>query len=193
MRTSLRVIGNFLLGVLAIVGVLSAGTWAATAAGWIQPVIVMSGSMEPGIMTGDLLIDRPVATDDVEVGDVITVPSELTGSLVTHRVVEIDHAENGGATIRLQGDANDREDVAPYEVGAEVIAPSVQISGGGAWLMMLRQPGVIIGLLVAAAASIGLTMLPPQRPATAADDKDDADTDRNPDADPDRELTGATR
>lgn len=176
MRRMLRAVGNVLLGLLMLVGVLSACVWGATAAGWIQPVVVVSGSMTPDIAVGDLLIDRPVDTDDVEVGDVLTIRSELTGEYVTHRVVDIEHDADGGATVYMQGDANPREDVEPYEVGDEVLSPVAQIPGVGHWLAALQQPGVVIGLLVAVAAGVGLALLGPEPPrGPEVDAPEDAD------------------
>ncbi|GII98885.1 signal peptidase [Sediminihabitans luteus] len=163
MRRALRVVGNVTLWVVAVLGVLSGVVWAATAAGWIQPLVVISGSMEPTISTGDLLIDRPTDTDGVEVGDVVSLPSDLTGEIVTHRVVEIDHHDDGGAEIRMQGDANPAEDIAPYEVGDEVLHPVWQIDGAGYWVVRIQQPSVAIPLLVTVLALVGLSLIGPAR------------------------------
>ena len=100
----IRLLGNVALWLGAILGIIAGGVWFAGQMGWLQPLIVISGSMEPGIHTGDLLIDRNVATVDLEVGDVVSLQSEMTGKLVTHRVVDVTPAGEGWE-ITMKGDA----------------------------------------------------------------------------------------
>lgn len=71
--------------------------------GW-GPKQVMSGSMEPTIMTGEWTFNEPANIEDVAVGDVI---SYYNGQVdVTHRLI----ADNGDGTFIAQGDANDTPD-----------------------------------------------------------------------------------
>jgi len=65
-------------------------------------VIVVSGSMEPAIGVGDLLIIK--GAEAYHSGDVVTYLSE-SGSLITHRVQEV--SNNGYIT---HGDANNISD-----------------------------------------------------------------------------------
>ncbi len=81
--------------------------WAAVPrlAGWI-PTTVASGSMEPRILTGDVVVSMPIDGGDVGSGQVVLVDDPATaGSLLLHRIVE---REPGG--LRLQGDANRQPD-----------------------------------------------------------------------------------
>jgi len=103
------------LWTLAVMGVGCGVVWGATAIAVIQPLVVISGSMEPEIMTGDLLIATKVPADSLEVGDVVSLPSALTDSLVTHRITAIEAAD-GARTITMKGDANTAPDPAPYVV-----------------------------------------------------------------------------
>jgi signal peptidase len=50
-----------------------------------RPLVVLSGSMEPTLPTGDVVVVKRVAPPEVEVGDVVTYRN-LDGDLVTHRV-----------------------------------------------------------------------------------------------------------
>lgn len=53
---------------------------------------VVTGSMEPSLHTGDYIYVKKVPADELEVGDVITFRSEesdVSGKLVTHRIIEI--------------------------------------------------------------------------------------------------------
>ena len=67
----IRFLGNVALWLGAVLGVVAGGVWVAGQFGVLRPLIVISGSMEPGIGTGDLLIARNLSTADVEVGDVV--------------------------------------------------------------------------------------------------------------------------
>lgn len=70
--------------------------------------IVRSGSMEPAISTGSLVLIQPSTT--YEVGDVITFGEDTRTSIpTTHRVVSLRN-ENGTAYYSTKGDANEDGD-----------------------------------------------------------------------------------
>ncbi|MEA2449817.1 MAG: signal peptidase [Thermoleophilaceae bacterium] len=66
---------------------------------------VLSGSMEPVLDVGDVVVAKPVVATDLRVGDVITFPDEERRELVTHRVRSI-HLAGSRAAIETRGDAN---------------------------------------------------------------------------------------
>lgn len=101
---ALRRLALGVLWLLAAVGIACGLIWGATAAGLIKPLIVISGSMEPHIMTGDLLVDRPVSTGTLRPGDVVSLPNALTHDLVTHRIQTVSADGNGTYTITLKGE-----------------------------------------------------------------------------------------
>jgi signal peptidase len=72
------------------------------------PLTVLTGSMQPTFNPGDLVIVRPTATQDLNLGDVVTFqPISGDPTLVTHRIIEIQYDANGQATHFItQGDAN---------------------------------------------------------------------------------------
>ena len=73
---------------------------------------VVSGSMEPEIPVGALIISQKTEIEDIEVGDIISfrsLESYMQGSIVTHRVVEI-HKKDGELALVTQGDANNSMD-----------------------------------------------------------------------------------
>ncbi|WP_225224819.1 signal peptidase I [Cellulomonas sp. JH27-2] len=160
---ALRFVGNAVLTLLAVVGVLSVLVWGASQLEYIKPLVVISGSMEPGIMTGDLLVDVKTPTGELEVGDVASIYNPLTQNLVSHRIVGIEKVGDERWEIRLKGDANDGEDAAPYEVGAEVWTPKVQIAGGGTFVTKLTQRSVVVPLGITLLCLVGLTLLPSSR------------------------------
>lgn len=69
---------------------------------------VISGSMEPEVPAGSLVITAPESlAGKAQVGDVISYVADKNLTVVTHRVVAHDHA-NG--TYTTQGDANETSD-----------------------------------------------------------------------------------
>jgi len=171
----LRRLADITLWLLAAVGLACALIWGATALGLIKPLIVISGSMEPQIMTGDLLIDVPVDTADLSVGDVVSLPSDLTHNLVTHRIEKIVALADGTFQISLKGDNNAASDALDYYVGDQVWQPAVQLSGWGTAVQRLTTPAVALPLVVGLVALLGIALLlpaPARRPAasTAAPD-----------------------
>jgi signal peptidase len=72
--------------------------------GGVKTFIVQSGSMEPSIKTGSVIIIKPAT--EYKVGDIITFgPYSKTKPPTTHRIVEIK-----GNIYSTKGDANDMAD-----------------------------------------------------------------------------------
>lgn len=73
--------------------------------GW-RALTVMSGSMEPAVATGDVVVSRPMPAAEALAGQVITFSyPEGEGKLLTHRVKTVS-VRNGTARFVTQGDAN---------------------------------------------------------------------------------------
>ncbi|WP_255150867.1 signal peptidase I [Halorarius halobius] len=86
---------------------------------------VMSGSMEPAISPGDVVLVREVPPRRIERGDVITYEFTDGGGAVqrrTHRVVDV-VAREDGRYFRTKGDANDAPD--PQLVPADAVVGRV--------------------------------------------------------------------
>lgn len=69
--------------------------------------IIISGSMEPYLKVGDMIIVKEIDSDEIKKGDVISFWEGE--SLVTHRVEEI-LEENGEKHFKTKGDNNNKED-----------------------------------------------------------------------------------
>lgn len=82
-----------------------------------KPMVVMSGSMEPALSTGDIAVVRPVDVTKLKLGDVITY--EEGGRLITHRIMAVTIGPDGSSYV-LQGDANTAADRVPVEPDAIV-------------------------------------------------------------------------
>lgn len=167
----LRATGSIALWIAAIFGVLCGLIWGATQLGVIKPLVVISGSMEPGIMTGDLVVDRPHATSNASVGEVASIHSTVTGKLVTHRIVSIERTGDEQWSIQMKGDANDAVDSEVYVVGTKLWQPVMQVAGVGPIIAKASQRSFTIPLAVTLAALIALTFLP------LSDDEDSLDED----------------
>lgn len=70
---------------------------------------VVTGSMEPTIPVGALLVTKQADIQQIQLNDIVcfrTQEAEIWGKVVTHRVVELLNLENGEILLRTQGDAN---------------------------------------------------------------------------------------
>jgi signal peptidase len=157
----LRIAGDTLLWVLALLGVLSGALWAANAAGWVQPLVVVSGSMEPEIEKGDLLLATPIDADRLAVGQVVSLHSDVTGKLVTHRVISV-VPDGSRFVVELEGDANRTPDPEPYLVprDATVWHPVLIVPAVGDLATAIARPAVAIPLAVAVLALIAASLVP---------------------------------
>ena len=122
-----RVLNATVTGAVLLV-VLAAGAFAIVprVLGW-QGAIVLSGSMEPALMTGGLAYIDPIGPDnelgDIRAGDIITFSTiNDPANRVSHRVVEVLEDE-GGTRFVTKGDAN--ESVDTDEVTADRVVGTV--------------------------------------------------------------------
>jgi signal peptidase len=91
--------------------------------GGAEPYVIETGSMRPGMPPGTLVVVRPVATDRLTVGSVITYQLRSgEPQVVTHRIVAQGIDTTGGLRFRTQGDANNTVDAAwvrPVQIKGE--------------------------------------------------------------------------
>lgn len=74
-----------------------------------KPYIVLSGSMEPNLQVGDMIISKKVKDEQINVGDIITFEDE-GGATVTHRVVDV-IIKDGKKLYQTKGDNNNTKDI----------------------------------------------------------------------------------
>ena len=108
-----------------------------------ETFIVRSGSMEPSIGTGALVVVQPVDPRQIVVGDVITYRRpEDPDTTITHRVVDVRPATSGATApvFRTRGDANSAVD--PWEVQLQGVAwrVSYSVPGAGFLFAFTQQP-----------------------------------------------------
>lgn len=96
--------------------------------------IVLTGSMEPAIKAGDLLVIKE--KKEYKTGDIITY--KWGDSYVTHRIMEIN-----GEEIIAKGDSNNKEDD-PIPVSYVEGKVVLRVKGVGKFILFLKTP---IGIL----------------------------------------------
>lgn len=74
---------------------------------------VSSGSMEPELKIGDVILTGACDGKDVKTGDIVTylgTSGSMSGKMVTHRVVKAPYTEQGNSYVVTKGDSNPYED-----------------------------------------------------------------------------------
>ena len=180
-----NVITTVLVALVVLVAVLLVGVRVAG----VQPLYVMSGSMEPAFHVGSLIFVQKIDPAMIEVGDPITYTINEAGDYSTHRVVAVEVRETGtrfvedenGQTVldesgapmieeypleetayyfQTKGDANNAPDGTPVYYKNVVGVPRVTIPYLGYLAHWLQTPrGRIMGITIAAVIVI-LTFLP---------------------------------
>lgn len=92
---------------------------------------VITGSMEPSISVGELIMTDNVGIDEIAVEDVVCFKSkspEMFGAIITHRVMDIRTADDGSTLLVTKGDANLSAD-ANYVTEDNLIGKMVWSSG----------------------------------------------------------------
>ena len=110
--------------------------------------IVSSGSMEPYLKVGDIiLVDKVDSAQEIKVDDIITF-TQGDGKDITHRVIEIKDV-NDNRSFVTKGDNNN--DIDPNEVKFENIRGkySSKISGIGKFILSVKTSfGAIIFVII---------------------------------------------
>ena len=119
-----------------------------------HPVMtVISGSMSPGIRTGDLIVDDQVTTAQAshfQVGQVISFRA-APGSkqLITHRIVAV-RVSGGAVSYITKGDANNSADSTPRPASDVIGLYRFAVPRGGYALVAMHTPKVLGMLLTSA-------------------------------------------
>ena len=135
--------------VLIVIGLV--GTQAPILDGY-QLRIVQSGSMEPELRTGSLILVE--SREQYGVGDVVTFGEERRGQVpITHRIVD-DRLVEGDLRFVTKGDANENEDAALLDPGDILGAVRFHIPYLGFVIDFARTPLGFIGMVAIPAALV---------------------------------------
>jgi signal peptidase len=86
-----------------------------------HPHTDLSGSMEPTISPGDVVMDEQISPTEAEVGDIVTFRDpEEESKLLTHRVVGIRRLNDGRFAFVTQGDANNTQEHWRVPAGGQI-------------------------------------------------------------------------
>lgn len=110
---------NFGLAFIILLMMAAVLTFLAPHFGW-RVDAVFSGSMEPELKVGGVVVNHSVPVEEIKVGDVITFYSPLNGKLTSHRVIAV---ENSPLYFQTKGDAN--EDADPFILPAQNVVGKV--------------------------------------------------------------------
>lgn len=116
-----------------------------------QMYFIRTGSMEPYLEPGDIIISKKYNGGELSCGDVITYHGEVGSSeeLITHRVIEVN-----GESVITQGDANNASDapITKNEIEAVMVHKTVVIdkiygvisTTWGFWLLIFTPIALLI-------------------------------------------------
>jgi len=147
----LRIVGAA-VGRATVLFVIFMAAWAALPAVWGWPsTTVMSGSMEPAIAIGDVVVAKPVDANALTQGRVILVDDpDHPGRLRLHRIASLEP----DGSLRLKGDANAATDSsavwpsAVHGVGY-ILVPKIGLPivwiRTGEWVKLAAATGVLAG------------------------------------------------
>lgn len=153
---------------LVLLAALTTFTLVPALMGW-QPDVILSGSMAPSIMPGDVVVSSPIKRTDVFPGRVLLMENPVRpGELLVHRVVGI----NDDSSIITRGDANQTADSTPVPLSAVRGAPRLRVPMIGLpalWVhdrQWLRLGGAVGGIMLAVWGAMGARHRedPPEQP-----------------------------
>lgn len=107
-RTVLTLVGKGLAWLVILASLLAlCGGVVAPRVGGATAYTVLSGSMEPDLPQGTLVVIKPASMSDIGIGDVITYQIESGApEVTTHRVVAVGEHPEFGRILQTKGDAN---------------------------------------------------------------------------------------
>lgn len=162
-----RGLGELALTLGALLGLAITALTVLAAQTGLRPLVVRSGSMEPTIATGSMVLVERIPADQIRVGDIVAV-ERPDHTRVTHRVVAL---ERRGETVELtmKGDANEDPDAVPVPVHhADRLVRQVPHIGRFAGWLATAQGGFAIGCAVTAVALTVLRRRPRRERAVVA-------------------------
>lgn len=125
---------------------------------------VVTGSMEPTVARGALLMSQKTPIEEIAVGDIVCYRSregDTKDWIITHRVVAIRRDESGALSLETRGDANSVSDLQPVRSGdliGKVVWYTTQgdglsnflsfLTSGVGFLALIAVPGFLIASLL---------------------------------------------
>ncbi|MBR6531124.1 MAG: signal peptidase I [Clostridia bacterium] len=144
----------FIFGLVVFVSVLNASAGKVPSVFGFSVLQVSTGSMEPELMTGSVVVVKETDVNSLKVGDVISFYStdkDINGQVNTHRIDKIEYSVGTSRSpiFTTKGDANDdvdREKVHSMNVIGKVVYDLGTVSGSV--ISVFRNPNVIFFVIV---------------------------------------------
>lgn len=145
------VLGEIALTIGALLGLAVMGITVAGAHTGIRTLVVRSGSMEPTIPTGSMVLVERIDATEIKVGDIVAV-GRPDHTRVTHRVLAL-VPKGETVELTLKGDANEDPDPVAVTVrqADRLVWQAPVIGRTVAWLAT-AQGGFVMGCIAAAVA-----------------------------------------
>ena len=124
MKKALKIISNILTAIIVVIALFLIIT-IFPITGNYKVFVVQSGSMQPAIKTGSVVVVKPVA--EYKIGDIITFGKiSKTQTPTTHRIYDIKQGDGGKKNNKFitKGDANnapDRKEIFQGEIIGKVL------------------------------------------------------------------------
>ncbi len=120
---------------------------------------VMSGSMEPVIHTGDVVVNQTISPRTAKPGDIVTFPApDGSGRLVTHRLRSV-RLQGDRISAETKGDANNTVERWSVPAGGRIGRVVYRVPKLGYALASVRSPkGRLLLLVVAVLALAALAL-----------------------------------
>jgi signal peptidase len=132
--------------VVVLLMMTAAFTFLAPHFGW-RVDVVLSGSMEPNIHTGAVVITWPAPVTSIVPGDIITFYAPGTDKMTTHRVTAV--SPGSSPSFITKGDANKVADTVPVAASSVVGRVCLNVPYIGYLTRFIRTPlGLLISLCV---------------------------------------------
>jgi signal peptidase len=148
LRTLLRFAGMTVAGFVLGIGLAMLIPLAFHA----RPLVVLSGSMEPALATGDISVVGTIAPLEARPGDIVTFRDpENADRLITHRVREM-HVKGDAVVFRTRGDVNSASEHWQVSSREEIGRVLYRIPKLGWVLMYARSKGLFMLMLGGALA-----------------------------------------
>jgi signal peptidase len=143
LRTPLRFLGMTAAGFAIGIALALAVPLAFHA----RPLVVLSGSMEPVLHTGDVSVVRSIEPLDARPGDIVTFRDPGNAErLITHRVRAM-HVQGDAIVFRTRGDANNVPERWRVPASGEIGRVIYRIPKLGWVLAYARSKGMFVLLL----------------------------------------------
>ena len=164
---------------------------------------VLTGSMEPGIKPGDVVVTRGIdiaSASELSIGDIIVfLPYPDDPMLVTHRIIGQSVSQEGTSFV-TQGDNNDSVDlwgpVAYHQIRGEVLYTIPKIGFLKQWLGQHAEwliPALAVTILGYSVLTFLLTFRKDRKPGRALEEGISEDTPSTTDLGTHCELMGAAQ